>query len=360
MPFLTATLRNLTDRTQRANKLLDLQEEAELEEQREQMMLVRSDGEDVKPPAQQESGELITRLVEEARKVSELVCFIFLSPRHTQFCSYRLQELRNLKLRSYAIDDVGGYFRAFNDAVERYNPRVEAEGYEPIPSKTLVLVLCKGLAQGYDWDIVSSFMDEYLQCSTTKVLMTLFCNVRVSESGIYRPPWHGLNCDTAVARGPDPRQTRTSRETDRPPDPDIAAPAVARSAAVPKEAERPTTAAARGDKQVPSRQPRAPCPHCGRKGHSEDTCWQKYPDKRPKRGGTGHSAAIHATDAPCEPDLLVIQGWGEKLLADRGSGYSLITPKAANELQKVDPNARIEAVDPVNLTGFNGTTNVVT
>ncbi len=117
----------------------------------------------------------------------------------------------------------------------------------------------------------------------------------------------------------------------------------------------PTTSVASAPTHIPPTSsqrapPGPPCPYCKKKGHTEDRCWAKHPELRNSNGHFTRSkakdtiAVVRATNGVPPPDIMTVVGWDVPLLADRGSGRSLVTAVGAEKLRALDPSAVITTV----------------
>ncbi len=341
--MLAPMIARIHSSTESKKRALDLEEEEALRTLKTEASVVKCDpnieGDRTGTPSGQilPATDAFSSLIEEAKHLSEALCFTFMPHQHVMFASARLQEIMNVAAKSYATHDIAEYFRQFIEACMRHNPGVHAPGYHPLDEASLVAVLCRGLTAEYEWNDVSVFVQELNRSPTVREAIRAFSSTRVNEEGFYTPPWIGLRkkasqavTDTVMlVRTTDTRPTcehcgRKGHKQDKcyTLHPEL------------KPGEKPT------------------CEHCGRKGHQQDKCWKLHPDLKPKKGTT--TAVIEGLSEPTAPDTLKIQGWDVPLMADRGSGFSLVTPEGAKLLEKLDPTA-IYKKESFELSSFNGT-----
>ncbi len=322
---------------------------------------------------------LIDALIEEAELVTNTVCFIFMPTRMRVFSSARQVQLQELTPASYERRDVQMYIHAFRAAVRRLNPAVEAPGYSSLPETVLVQTVAKAMIKGYDLLEALPYVDEFKK-ETLEETFSAFLNMRHTDEGVFTPPW--LYCP----RLPTHSIVAPRKVIDNPVE--LArTPGAADSAAPSRKQKKKKTCSLHGpcghataeckalkareqsplgnDEPAPAiRSAKPRCPVCHRVGHTEDKCWTAHPELKPQhqyqtrsKGPPGNPEPVvqgmvvtGSVDVP-PPDIMRISGWDAQILADRGSGHSLITPEGASALQRLDPSAQRAPCD-VSLVDF--------
>jgi hypothetical protein len=94
------------------------------------------------------------------------------------------------------------------------------------------------------------------------------------------------------------------------------------------------------------------CSHCNKPGHSEDNCWHKHPEKRPKsRGGKGGGGGNKTTQANSTTvPMFMLQSSRCKIIGaviDSGCGNSSVSPytEGLSEHVKAQPGHAVEVAD---------------